>query len=179
LLRSAYPSKPDKPGLKSKRIMLRLSNLADYGVVVMTAAARAAADGRLTSAAQVSQLTGIPAPTVAKLMGQLGRAGLLQSRRGVAGGFELARPATAISLADIVEAIDGPIALTHCTHEAADCGLAEGCAVRPHWEPVNQAVRAALSAVTLADLVGETRPARHFAQPEPTASEPADPEPCL
>lgn len=158
--------------------MLRLSNLADYGVVVMTAAARAEA-GLPLAASRMAEAAGIPHATVAKLMGQLGRAGLLQSRRGVAGGFELARPATAISLADIVEAIDGPIALTHCTHEAADCGLAEGCAVRPHWEPVNQAVRAALSAVTLADLVGETRPARHFAQPEPTASEPADPEPCL
>jgi predicted PurR-regulated permease PerM len=67
--------------------MLRLSNLADYGVVVMTAAARAAADGRLMSTAQVAQQTGIPAPTVAKLMGQLGRAGLLSSQRGVAGGF--------------------------------------------------------------------------------------------
>jgi Rrf2 family protein len=89
--------------------MLRLSNLADYGVVVMTTAARAAADGRLTSAAQVSALTGIPAPTVAKLMGQLGRAGLLSSQRGVAGGFTLARGAAKISLADIVEAIDGPI----------------------------------------------------------------------
>ncbi len=132
--------------------MLRLSNLADYGVVVMTAAARAAADGRMMSTAQVAQQTGIPAPTVAKLMGQLGRAGLLTSQRGVAGGFVLARQAGEISLADIVEAIDGPIALTHCGQPGSDCELSSNCAVRPHWAPVNQAVKAALSGVTLAEL---------------------------
>ncbi|WP_328592179.1 SUF system Fe-S cluster assembly regulator [Sandaracinobacter neustonicus] len=136
--------------------MLRLSNLADYGVVVMTAAARAAAEGRLSSAAQVAQLTGIPAPTVAKLMGQLGRAGLLTSQRGVAGGFALAREASAISLADIVEAIDGPIALTHCGQPGADCcNLSTSCQVKPHWAPVNRAVHAALAGVSLAELAPE------------------------
>ncbi|TPE60210.1 SUF system Fe-S cluster assembly regulator [Sandaracinobacter neustonicus] len=135
---------------------MRLSNLADYGVVVMTAAARAAAEGRLSSAAQVAQLTGIPAPTVAKLMGQLGRAGLLTSQRGVAGGFALAREASAISLADIVEAIDGPIALTHCGQPGADCcNLSTSCQVKPHWAPVNRAVHAALAGVSLAELAPE------------------------
>jgi len=132
--------------------MLRLSNLADYGVVVMTATARTVSEGRLASAAQVSGLTGIPAPTVAKLMGQLGRAGLLTSQRGVAGGFTLARPAADISLADIVEAIDGPIALTHCGQPGVDCELSHNCAVKPHWAPVNRAVKAALADVSLAEL---------------------------
>lgn len=139
--------------------MLRLSNLADYGVVVMTAAARSVADGRLTSAAQVSALTGIPAPTVAKLMGQLGRAGLLSSQRGVSGGFTLARAAGEISLADIVEAIDGPIALTHCGQPGADCcGLSLSCQVKPHWAPVNRAVRDALASVSLSELAPEPMP---------------------
>jgi FeS assembly SUF system regulator len=132
--------------------MLRLSNLADYGVVVMTATARTVSEGRLASATQVSGLTGIPVPTVAKLLGQLGRAGLLLSQRGVAGGFTLARPAVDISLADIVEAIDGPIALTHCGQPGADCDLSHGCAVKPHWAPVNRAVKAALADVSLAEL---------------------------
>jgi FeS assembly SUF system regulator len=135
--------------------MLRLSNLADYGVVVMTAAARAAAEGRHVSAAQVAATTGISAPTVAKLMGQLGRAGLLHSHRGVAGGFALARPADGISLADIVEAIDGPIALTHCGEPGETCGLAPHCSVKPHWAPVNRAVKAALAGVSLAELAPE------------------------
>ncbi|WP_328831957.1 SUF system Fe-S cluster assembly regulator [Thermaurantiacus tibetensis] len=140
--------------------MLRLSNFADYGVVIMTAAARA--EGALVAASQVSGLTAIPVPTVAKLMNHLARAGLLVSHRGVAGGFALARPAAEISLADIVEAIDGPIALTHCcTDNRESCELLSHCAVRLHWEPVNRAVRDALSKVSLATLagVGEEVPA--------------------
>lgn len=140
--------------------MLRLSNFADYGVVIMTAAARA--EGALVAASQVSGLTAIPVPTVAKLMNHLARAGLLVSHRGVAGGFALARPASEISLADIVEAIDGPIALTHCcTDNRESCELLSHCAVRLHWEPVNRAVRDALSKVSLATLagVGEEVPA--------------------
>ena len=92
--------------------MIRLTNLADYAVVVMTAAARLP-DQRL-SAARVADMTAIPAPTVAKLMGTLARADLLVAVRGVAGGFGLARPPEAISIAAIVEAVDGPIALTNC-----------------------------------------------------------------
>ncbi len=133
--------------------MLRLSNLADYAVLVMTAVARGAPGAAPVSAAQVAHLSGVPAPTVAKLLGQLGRAGLLRSARGVAGGFTLARPAEEVSLADIVEAIDGPIALTHCTHGETDCDLAGCCPVRPHWEPVNRAVRTALAAVSLAQIL--------------------------
>ncbi len=132
--------------------MLRLSNLADYGVVVMTAAARAGDEGRHVSTAQVASVTNIPAPTVSKLMGHLGRAGLLTSHRGVSGGFALARAAEDISLADIVEAIDGPISLTHCSQPGADCDLSHNCAARPHWAPVNRAVKAALDQVSLAEL---------------------------
>lgn len=131
--------------------MLRLSNFADYGVVIMTAAARAG--GQLVAASHVAGQTGIPAPTVAKLMNHLARAGLLVSHRGVAGGFALARPASAITLAEIVEAIDGPIALTHCCGRHPEgCDLLDLCSVRPHWEPVNRAVRHALAGVTLATL---------------------------
>jgi len=133
--------------------MIRLTNLADYAVVVMTAAAKAN-DPRL-SAASVAAATGLPAPTVAKLMGSLAKAGLLTSSRGVAGGFGLARPASAISLADIVEAIDGPIALTACAHDAAsDCAIEGACAVKPHLSIISRTVRDALKAMSLGDLVG-------------------------
>ena len=132
--------------------MIRLTNLADYAVVVMTAAARAPG-GRL-SAARVAEATGIPAPTVAKLMGTLARGGLLTASRGVAGGFTLASNPGAINIAAIVEAVDGPIALTNClSGEAHDCAIEGHCGVRGHWGPINRAVRDALAAVTLADLV--------------------------
>ena len=132
--------------------MIRLTNLADYAVVVMTAAARVP-DARL-SAARVAEATSIPVPTVAKLMGTLARGGLLTASRGVAGGFSLARAPGEISVAAIVEAVDGPIALTNClTGESQDCTMEGHCAVRGHWGPINRAVRDALAAVSLADLL--------------------------
>ena len=92
---------------------MRLTHLADYAVVLMTAAARCPAGARL-SATELSGDTGVPLPTAQKLMGQLAGRGLLTSVRGAGGGFALARPADEISLADIVEAVEGPIALTMC-----------------------------------------------------------------
>ena len=132
--------------------MIRLTNLADYAVVVMTAAARCP-EAKL-SAAAVATVTGIPAPTVAKLMGTLARAGLLTASRGVAGGFTLAGAPAAISVAAIIEAVDGPIELTNCVAgDTHDCALEGHCGVRGHWGPINRAVRNALAAVTVADLV--------------------------
>lgn len=132
--------------------MIRLTNLADYAVVVMTAAARTP-EARL-SAARVAELTTIPVPTVAKLMGTLARAGLLSASRGVAGGFSLARSPELVTVAAIVEAVDGPIALTNCqARDVHECAIEGHCTVRGHWGPINAAVRAALDAVTLADLV--------------------------
>ena len=93
---------------------MRLSHLADYAVVLMTAAARRDAGARL-SATELSGETGVPLPTAQKLMGQLAASGLLSSVRGAGGGFTLARPATDISLAEIVEAVDGPTVLTVCS----------------------------------------------------------------
>ena len=132
--------------------MIRLTNLADYAVVVMAAAARA--PDRRFSAAEIAVETGVPAPTAAKLAGLLARAGLLESARGVAGGVQLGRPAAAISVADIVEAIDGPIVMTQCLHESGhDCVLEQGCAVRARWPLINGRIRDALADVSLADLV--------------------------
>ena len=141
--------------------MIRLTNLADYAVVVMTAAGQSC-DPRL-SAGAVAAATGVPVPTVAKLMSILTRAGLLVSTRGVSGGFQLARPATSITVADIVEAVDGPISLTQCAHAVpSECAFEGSCAVRPHWSLINRTVRDALAAVTLADII---RSASKPAQP--------------
>src|SRR4051812_50065180 len=92
---------------------MRLSHLADYAVVLMTAAARRPAGARL-SATELAGETGVPLPTTQKLMGQLAGCGLLSSARGASGGFALSRPAADISLADIVEAGGGPLAMTGC-----------------------------------------------------------------
>ena len=130
---------------------MKLSHLADYAVVLMTAAARRSADERL-SATELSAETSVPLPTTQKLMGQLATAGLLTSVRGPAGGFSLSRPATEISLADIVEAVEGPIAMTVCSEGRNDCALDAHCRIKPHMGVVGHAVRGALGAVSLTEL---------------------------
>lgn len=131
---------------------MRLSSLSDYAVVMMSAAARHCGGARV-NAAQLAEETGVPLPTAQKLVSKLSTAGLLRSVRGSGGGFKLARPAAAISLADIIEAVEGPIALTACVDEMRhDCGLEGACKVQPHWSAVNSAVRGALANVSLTSL---------------------------
>ncbi|WP_260580532.1 SUF system Fe-S cluster assembly regulator [Sphingopyxis sp. PET50] len=132
---------------------MRLSNLADYAVVLMSAAARQCGSVAL-SAGMLAEQTGIPGPTAQKLVSGLARAGLLVASRGSGGGVRLARPAAAISVADIIEAVEGPIALTACVAEGRhDCSLEGSCKVQPHWGVVNGAVRGALAGISLASLV--------------------------
>ena len=110
---------------------MRLSNLADYAVVTMAAAARHCGGAR-TSAAELAAETGLPAPTVQKVVSKLSAAGLLRSIRGAKGGLQLARPAAAITLADIVEAVEGPIALTACVEGIDGLGVdVEGAQAQP------------------------------------------------
>jgi FeS assembly SUF system regulator len=140
---------------------MRLSHLADYAVVLMTAAARRPPGARL-SATELSGDTGVPLPTAQKLMGQLAASGLLTSVRGAGGGFTLARAATQISLAVIVEAVEGPIAMTVCSEGRTDCALDAHCRVKPHMGVVGNAVRGALGAVSLHQL---STPAKAGVQP--------------
>ena len=133
---------------------MRLSSLADYAVVILTAAARHAGCERLT-ATLLADETGVPLPTAQKLMGRLATAGLLTSARGTGGGFLLARQPAEISLAEIIEAVEGPIAMTTCVDIHRDnCALEGACNVRPHWSAVNAAVKGALGGVSLATLAG-------------------------
>jgi FeS assembly SUF system regulator len=130
---------------------MKLSHLADYAVVLMTAAARRSA-GERWSATALADETGVPLPTTQKLLGQLAGEGLLVSHRGAGGGFALARPAGEINLADIVEAVEGPIAMSACSSGGYDCALDSRCRVKPHLGVVGNAVRGALGAVSLTSL---------------------------
>lgn len=133
---------------------MRLSSMADYAVVTMGAAARHCG-GQRVSAARLAEETGLPAPTVQKLVSRLTAAGLLRSSRGAGGGLKLARPAAAITLADIIEAVEGPIGMTACVDTGRDaCTLDASCSVKPHWPQVNQALRGALAQVPLTQLAG-------------------------
>ena len=131
---------------------MRLSSMADYAVVTMAAAARHCGSLQV-NAGQLAEETGLPAPTVQKLVSRLTAAGLLRSSRGVGGGLKLARPAATISLADIVEAVEGPIALTACVEDGKhDCAMEGNCRVQPHWPMVNAALRGALADLALTRL---------------------------
>lgn len=133
---------------------MRLSNMADYAVVTMSAASRHCGTARV-SATDLANETGIALPTTQKLVSILTKAGLLRSSRGMGGGIALARPAAAISLADIIEAVEGPIALTACVDTGShNCAMEGNCRVQPHWPVVNNAVRGALAGVSLTTLTG-------------------------
>ena len=132
---------------------MRLTHLADYAVVLMTSAARREAGARL-SATELSEDTGVPLPTAQKLMQQLAAGGLLVGQRGAGGGYALARPVEQITLADIVEAVEGPFTMTMCADGVNHgCQLDAHCRVKPHMGIVGDKVRGALNAVSLQELV--------------------------
>ncbi|WP_144182656.1 SUF system Fe-S cluster assembly regulator [Elioraea rosea] len=137
--------------------MFRLSKMSDYAVVVLSELGRegvrpdGGADQR--SATDLAAATGIAEPTVAKVLKLLGSAGLVTSRRGAQGGYRIARPLARTAIADVIVAVEGPIALAACVDGATGSCEAEGsCPVRGRWDPVNTAIRRALSEITLADM---------------------------
>jgi len=134
--------------------MIRLTKQADYGIVLMTQFARAGKDG-LFSVTDLAARTGLSSPMVNKTVKQLCKAGLLTSSRGVHGGYQLSKDAGAVTLEDIIQAVDGPIALTEC-HEhggGGDCGILASCPTRINWGVINQAIRDSLSGITLLEMI--------------------------
>lgn len=131
--------------------MIILSKLADYGVIVATHLATH--PERQETAAAVAAATRLPQATVAKLLKALAHAGLVTATRGATGGYRLARAAAAISVAEVVAAIDGDIGMTQCSIHVDDCAHTTYCPTRPHWAAINRAVGAALAAVTLDDMI--------------------------
>jgi FeS assembly SUF system regulator len=133
--------------------MLRMSKLADYGTVVMTAMARA--PDHVHSAANVADLTGLALPTVSKVLKTLARERLLASVRGAKGGYVFARNPREISIAQIISAMEGPIGMTECGSAPGLCLQESGCAVRANWQRINHMVLQALDRITVEQM---TRP---------------------
>ncbi|HKZ73265.1 MAG TPA: SUF system Fe-S cluster assembly regulator [Steroidobacteraceae bacterium] len=132
--------------------MLRISRLTDYATVIL--AALAEAPERTQTAASLAERTHIAAPTVSKLLKQLHHAGLVSSTRGLRGGYQLARSAVQISAASILDALEGPLALTDCAAGQGNCDIEQTCRVGRAWQKVNLAIRRSLYEVTLAQLAG-------------------------
>jgi len=142
--------------------LLRISKLTDYGTLILASLARE--DARRRAAADVARQCGLTPATVSKLLKQLQRAGLVESTRGLRGGYRLARPARQISAAAILEALEGPMALTECATGAhSRCDLQSSCSVGGGWQRINFAIRQSLEEVTLAELAGLESNPRHFA----------------
>lgn len=131
--------------------MIRMSKLADYSFILLT---QMVSVDRSWAASELTELTTLPAPTVAKLMKVLAKGGVVTAQRGAAGGYRLAAAAKDISIAKIIEAVDGPIALTDCVDKhQPDCAVQSLCPMHGGWNKVNKALRAGLESVSLADLV--------------------------
>ncbi len=132
--------------------MIRLNKMTDYAVVMLSH--MAAEGGKVVTAAQLAQDSGVPLPSASKLMKQLNKAGILQSHRGAGGGYGLNQAARDITVAEIVIALEGPIALTACI-EGADtsCDAMSLCAMSGYWNQVNRAIQVALEGVSLADML--------------------------
>lgn len=131
--------------------MLRLSKLTDYATVMLSYMAHET--NTLHSAIEIADVTGIALPTVSKILKLLVNAGLLSSARGVKGGYRLARAPEKISVAAVISALEGPIAITECSISAQSCVQAGDCKIRANWGLINQTIYNALEAVSLADMV--------------------------
>ena len=130
--------------------MLRITRLTDYATVALTA--MACEQAAVLSASALAERTGLESSTVAKVLKPLAQAGLVQAYRGANGGYRLARAPQEIGLVEILEAMEGPLAMTECSIHDGQCGLEQDCRVRPNWRRINDVVMEALRGVSLADL---------------------------
>ncbi|MBM4361126.1 MAG: SUF system Fe-S cluster assembly regulator [Deltaproteobacteria bacterium] len=139
--------------------MLRITKLSDYAVLVL-ADLLDPREGAALAARDVAERTGIPGPTVSKVLKLLARGRLVVSERGKNGGYRLARPAEEISVAEIVTAVEGPIAVTECASstEHRSCAHAGRCATEANWVRINDAIRQTLRGISLADMVKPNLP---------------------
>jgi len=139
--------------------MLRVTRLTDYATVVLSVLASRA--GEVVSAAELAELAGLEPPTVSKLLKSLAQAELVEGFRGVHGGYRLARAAQAISLFEVIEAMEGPVAMTECSLGHHHCGISRHCGARANWRRINEVIGDALRAVNLADMVAVPPPPIH------------------
>lgn len=136
--------------------MIRITKQTDYGIVLLTHLA--AAPERPVNAPELAGETHLPLPMVSKILKLLVREGLLDSHRGVKGGYRLSRLPEEISMAEVVSALEGPIAITECVDDESGCSHSAVCAVRGRWQRINTALRDALSGISLAEMAETPRP---------------------
>jgi len=129
--------------------MLRISKLTDYAILMMVELTR---DGELLSAQTLAERIGVELPTASKVLKLLANGGLLESIRGANGGYRVNRTAPDISVAEVISAIEGPIAMTECSVEQGLCSQEDRCELRGNWQRISLAVARALQDVSLAEM---------------------------
>jgi len=144
--------------------VLRLSKMADYGIVLMTYIGHTRG-GEVCTARDLADQSNLPLPTVSKVLKSLARSELLVAHRGKNGGYTLARTPHDITVAEMITAVDGPIALTECsTVEEVDCDIEPSCPARTNWSIISATVKRALENLTLADMRPPLPPGQHAAK---------------
>lgn len=143
--------------------MIKLGKLTDYAVVLLVQLTREG-EGASCSASQLALRTRLPEPTVAKVLKKLSQEKIIESARGAMGGYRLTRAPAELSVRDVIEAMDGPIAITTCVETS--CATEQQCPAKGKWWPVNNAIRIALQMVTLADMAGTQKQVQGLSLPE-------------
>jgi FeS assembly SUF system regulator len=131
--------------------MLRMSKLTDYGLVLLTHMAQDGAPG-IRTAHELAERSHVPLPTVSKILKELSKSGLVASHRGRRGGYSLSRPPEQISVAAVLEALEGPVALTECSTMTGVCALEAVCVAKGHWGPISRAIQRTLQKLPLSAL---------------------------
>ncbi len=134
--------------------MIRISKLAGYAVVILSI--MASSEDELMSAAKLSRVSCVPEPTVSKILKMLSKGGIIVSTRGIRGGYALCMDPSEITIEDIIYAIDGPVMITECADgDDVECSLGTACKMRGRWCEVNQAIKLALSSVSLSSVISD------------------------
>ncbi|WP_133478234.1 SUF system Fe-S cluster assembly regulator [Cognatilysobacter segetis] len=131
--------------------MLRITRLTDYAAVVLSVLA--ASPGEVLSASDIAERAGLEATTVSKVLKPLAQAALVEGFRGAHGGYRLARPARDVALIDVIEAMEGPLAVTDCSVHDGNCGLESSCGMRRNWRRINDVIVQSLRGITLQDML--------------------------
>lgn len=137
--------------------MIKISRLADYAIIILNALHNCPEE--LVSATQLTKLTKLPEPTVSKILKLLAKKKIIQSVRGIKGGYQLLLPAHEISILQVIRAVDGPVSLTACSNRDPDpdCIIADSCALRGRWNGLNDQFTRILEQTTLADMFPDQR----------------------
>jgi FeS assembly SUF system regulator len=132
--------------------MIRLTKFTDYGIL-MLAHISGQENGNIITARELTEDTGLPGPMVSKILKQLAKSGIIHSHRGAKGGYNLAKPAEEISVAAVIEALEGPIGMTACTTNSGSCKHEPACVVRGNWDRISRAITEALENVSLPEML--------------------------